>query len=46
MTDSLTWTGTFDTPARFATDSFQPQPDIGTGALYGFQTLTLVEIRT
>ncbi|PFH26313.1 DUF2460 domain-containing protein [Burkholderia sp. JKS000303] len=46
VTDSLTWTGTFDTPARFATDSFQPQPDIGTGALYGFQTLTLVEIRT
>ncbi|RQZ08896.1 hypothetical protein DF105_00910 [Burkholderia stagnalis] len=44
-TDSLTWTGTFDTPCRFSTDQFSPQLDVGSGALYGFQTLTIVEIR-
>ncbi|KVN08207.1 hypothetical protein WT09_30760 [Burkholderia stagnalis] len=44
-TDTLTWTGTFDTPCRFSTDQFSPQLDVGSGALYGFQTLTIVEIR-
>ncbi|TDV04692.1 DUF2460 domain-containing protein [Paraburkholderia caballeronis] len=43
--DVLTWIGTFDTPVRFGTDQFAPQLDIGTGALYGFQTLQVVEIR-
>ncbi|WP_213308168.1 DUF2460 domain-containing protein [Paraburkholderia sacchari] len=43
--DTLTWTGTFDTPVRFATDQFAPQLDVGSGALYGFQTLALREIR-
>lgn len=45
VTDSLTWTGTFDTPVRFGTDQFAPQLDTGSGALYGFQTLQIVEIR-
>ena len=45
-TDELTWTGTFDTPVRFSTDQFSPQLDVGSGALYGFQTLQIVEIRT
>ncbi|AOJ62495.1 hypothetical protein WJ32_08510 [Burkholderia ubonensis] len=45
LTDTLTWTGTFDTPCRFGTDQFAPQIDIGTAALYGFQSLTVVEIR-
>lgn len=44
-TDELTWTGTFDTPVRFATDQFAPQLDVGSGALYGFQTLAIVEVR-
>lgn len=44
-TDTLTWTGTFDTPCRFSTDQFTPQLDVGSGALYGFQTLSIVEIR-
>jgi uncharacterized protein (TIGR02217 family) len=44
--DTLTWTGAFDTPCRFATDRFAPQLDVGSGALFGFQTLQLVEIRT
>lgn len=43
--DSLAWTGTFDTPCRFNTDVFAPQMDLGTGALYGFQALPIVEIR-
>ncbi|MBR8497142.1 DUF2460 domain-containing protein [Burkholderia cenocepacia] len=43
--DTLTWTGTFDTPCRFSTDQFTPQLDVGSGALYGFQTLSIVEIR-
>lgn len=43
--DTLTWTGTFDTPVRFATDQFSPQLDPGSGALYGFQTLAIKEIR-
>lgn len=43
--DTLAWTGTFDTPVRFGTDQFAPQLDTGSGALYGFQTLTVVEIR-
>jgi uncharacterized protein (TIGR02217 family) len=43
--ESLTWTGTFDTPVRFGTDQFSPQLDTGSGALYGFQSLTVVEIR-
>lgn len=43
--DALTWTGTFDTPCRFGTDQFAPQLDPGSGALFGFQTLTVVEIR-
>jgi uncharacterized protein (TIGR02217 family) len=45
VTDELTWLGTFDTPCRFGTDQFAPQMDIGTGALWGFQTLAIVEIR-
>ncbi|KVG33873.1 DUF2460 domain-containing protein [Burkholderia diffusa] len=45
VTDTLTWTGTFDTPCRFSTDQFTPQLDVGSGALYGFQTLSIVEIR-
>jgi uncharacterized protein (TIGR02217 family) len=45
VTDELTWVGTFDTPCRFGTDQFAPQMDIGTGALWGFQTLAIVEIR-
>ncbi|WP_080492305.1 DUF2460 domain-containing protein [Burkholderia ubonensis] len=45
VTDTLTWTGTFDTPVRFSTDQFMPQIDIGTAALYGFQTLAIVEVR-
>lgn len=44
--DTLTWTGAFDTPCRFATDRFAPQLDVGTGALFGFQTLQIIEIRT
>lgn len=44
-TDTLSWTGTFDTPVRFSTDQFAPQLDVGSGALYGFQTLTIKEIR-
>ncbi|MDN7456601.1 DUF2460 domain-containing protein [Burkholderia cenocepacia] len=43
--DTLTWTGTFDTPCRFSTDQFTPQLDVGSGALYGFQTLSIVEVR-
>lgn len=44
-TDALTWTGWFDVPVRFATDQFSTQMDVGTGALYAFQTLQIVEIR-
>jgi uncharacterized protein (TIGR02217 family) len=44
-TETLTWTGEFDVPCRFATDQFSPQLDVGSGALYGFQTLQIVEIR-
>lgn len=43
--EAMTWTGNFDTPVRFATDQFSPQLDVGSGALYGLQTLQLVEIR-
>jgi uncharacterized protein (TIGR02217 family) len=43
--EAMTWVGTFDTPVRFATDQFAPQLDVGSGALYGFQTLAIVEIR-
>lgn len=44
-TETATWTGTFDTPVRFATDQFAPQLDVGSGALYGFTTLQIIEIR-
>ncbi|AIV87823.1 hypothetical protein X986_3959 [Burkholderia pseudomallei] len=43
--DSLTWAGAFDTPCRFNTDQFSPQLDVGSGALFGFQSLAIVEVR-
>lgn len=43
-TDTMTWTGTFDLPVRFATDVFAPQIE-SDGTLYTFQTLTIAEIR-
>jgi uncharacterized protein (TIGR02217 family) len=42
-TEALTWTGLFDTPARFGTDAFEPAFD--SDGLYTFQTLKIVEIR-
>lgn len=42
--DALTWTGVFDTPCRFATDVFAPQIE-NNGALYNFQSLSVVEVR-
>lgn len=42
--DSLGWTGNFDTPVRFETDAFDPV--MGTDGLYLFQTLPIIEIRT
>ncbi|WP_423396023.1 DUF2460 domain-containing protein [Burkholderia sp. LMG 21824] len=42
-TDTLTWTGMFDTPCRFATDAFEPVFD--PSGLYTFQTLKIVEVR-
>ena len=42
--ESLTWTGMFDTPVRFATDVFAPAFD-GEGGFWTFQSLSLVEIR-
>lgn len=42
--DTLTWTGNFDTPVRFDADEFAPQ--MGTDGLYLFQSLPIIEIRT
>lgn len=44
-TEALTWTGEFDVPVRFAEDMPRMQPDQGTGALYDWQSLKVIEIR-
>jgi uncharacterized protein (TIGR02217 family) len=39
------WTGTYDIPARFATDAMDVGLDESSGALYNWQSLKLTEIR-